>query len=299
MEKIIDRLIRRIGETGSPIAAGLDTLPDHLPPSVQKCCTSPQDAAAAILDFNCALIDRLKPIVPAVKVQFACYAMLGCAGLQAFGRTLACARAAGLIAIADAKCSDIGSTAACYSAAYLGKDAPFECDFLTLNPYLGSDGIEPFIKDCAAHNRGVFILIKTSNPSSHQLQDRRLDNGDTLCETAGALVEEWGQGLRGVQGYSCAGGVVGATHPDEARSLRGRLPHTFFLIPGYGAQGGSASQAACCFDAKGGGGIVNNSRGIINAHNAPRYKGMRFDEAAYAAAVEMREDLVKSISRYA
>jgi orotidine-5'-phosphate decarboxylase len=245
-----------------------------------------------------ALIDRLCSIVPSVKVQIAYYEMYGVAGLQAFADTLDYARSKGLIVIADAKRNDIGSTAACYAAAFIGEVRvadtafkSFESDFLTVNPYFGSDGITPFIDLCQNNDKGIFVLVKTSNPSSAQLQNRRFDDGRTLYETIGDLVEEWGADVRGKYGYSAVGAVVGATHPNEGQALRKRLPHTFFLIPGYGAQGGGAADIAPFFDANGRGGIVNNSRGIICAHKSLKYKGLSFTDAAYNAAVEMREEL--------
>jgi orotidine-5'-phosphate decarboxylase len=300
MKNIVDILIERIAAIGNPTAVGLDTLPGYLPDSMKACCRSPEDAASAILDFNLALIERLSPIVPAAKVQWACYAMLGAAGVSVFAKTIAAARSAGMLAIADAKCNDIGSTAAMYSAAFLGKTTignneytMCDSDFLTINAYLGDDGVQPFVDDCAKYNKGLFVLVKTSNPSSSQLQNKRFEDGRTLYETIGGMVEVWGQSMRGNNGYSSLGAVVGATHSSEARQLRNLMPHTFFLIPGYGAQGGTAVSAAACFDSKGGGGIVNNSRGIINAHNTSTYKGMRHADAAYAAAIDMREELIK------
>jgi orotidine-5'-phosphate decarboxylase len=300
---MIDRLIERIEQTGNPIAVGLDTHSDYLPAAMKQHCRSLTDVAKAVTEFNYRLIDRLRHIVPAVKVQAACYEMYGSAGMQAFADTLSYAAHADLIVIADAKRNDIGSTAACYAAAFLGStkadnadSVPFASDFLTVNPYLGVDGIQPFADVCKKHDKGIFVLVKTSNSSSGQLQNKKFEDGRTLYETVGDLVEEWGADLRGKYGYSDVGAVVGATHPREAKQLRQRLPHTFFLIPGYGAQGATAADLAVCFDGNGRGGIVNNSRGIINAHNAERYKGLRFDEAAYNATADMREDLMKVIN---
>jgi orotidine-5'-phosphate decarboxylase len=298
MQTIIDRLVGRIKCIGNPTAAGLDTLYEYTPS--QKKNPSMEYAASAICDYNCAIIDQLKNIIPAVKVQIACYEMLGIAGMTTFLRTIEYARNAGMFVIADGKRNDIGSSAAWYSAAFLGKNncnnsmpAPFDSDFLTINPYLGIDGVQPFLEDCMQNDKGIFVLVKTSNASSAQLQDRRFADGRTLSQTIADYVEEWGAGMRGSSGYSRVGAVVGATHPHDAALLRERMPHTFFLIPGYGAQGGTGAGIAACFDANGGGCIVNNSRGIVNAHNNPRYKGMTFAAAAYAAAIEMRDDLMK------
>jgi orotidine-5'-phosphate decarboxylase len=295
MQTIIDRLTAQIKNIGSPLAAGIDTLYEYTPSRRQN--PSIDYVASAIRDFNFAIIDKLKTIVPAVKVQAACYEMLGAAGMNVFADTIKCAHNAGMMVIADAKRSDIGSSAAWYSAAFLGRNAPFDSDFLTINPYLGIDGIQPFLDDCIHNDKGVFVLVKTSNPSSAQLQDMRFEDGRMLCEIVADYVEEWGADMLGIGGYSRVGAVVGAVRSSHAAALRQRMPHTFFLIPGYGAQGGTAADVAGCFDNNGGGCIVNNSRGIINAHNLSRYNGMNFVAAAYAAAIDMREDLIKYIQR--
>ncbi|GHT10081.1 orotidine 5'-phosphate decarboxylase [Bacteroidia bacterium] len=297
-----DQLIERIQALSNPTAVGLDTSLDYLPDAMKESCTTLEDAAKAITEFNFTLIDKLKSIVPAVKVQVAYYEMYGVAGWQAFADTLHYAQRSGLIVIADLKRNDIGSTAGCYSAAYLGRTsvngneyAPFASDYITVNGYLGEDGIKPFLDDCQKYNKGIFVLVKTSNPSSGQLQNQQLQGGATLYETVGDLVEAWGTSSVGKYGYSNVGAVVGATHPQEAAVLRQRLPHTFFLIPGYGAQGGTAADLAVCFDAHGRGGIVNNSRGIICAHKAERYNGKIFADAAYSAACDMQEDIYKAL----
>lgn len=293
-----DKLIEAIERVSNPTAVGLDTAFDYLPDGVKEKCRDLKDVGRAITDFNLALIERLYKLVPAVKVQVAYYEMYGLEGMAAFRDTLDAARKRGLIVIADVKRNDIGSTAACYAKAYLtGSElcgrtvVPFDSDYITVNGYLGSDGIEPFTEACKAADKGIFVLVKTSNPSSGQLQNRRFADGDTLYAEMGAFVEAWGENSRGKYGYSDVGAVVGATHPAEAEQLRAALPHTLFLVPGYGAQGGTADGLKVCFDAKGRGAIVNNSRGILCAYKKDRYKGMSFAEAAEAAVVDMREDI--------
>lgn len=288
---IIDRLCKKISETGNPSVVGLDTSPDYLPDTGRF--TDAASIAAAVTDFNLAIINRICGIVPAVKVQIAYYEAMGVAGMKAFSDTCSAAREAGMIVIADAKRNDIGATAKQYASAFFG-GGDFDCDFLTVNGYLGTDGISPFIGN---PDKGIFVLVKTSNPSGGELQDVKLENGLTVYEQMAGLVGKWGEPYVGECGYSCVGAVVGATYPEQAVKLRERMPHTFFLIPGYGAQGGGADGAVAGFDAFGGGGIVNSSRGIICAYKQEKYKGMKFDEAAYSACVDMREDLRAALDR--
>ena len=293
---IIDKLIEKIIATQNPTCVGLDTQLDYLPDEMRAGVMTCGDAAAAILAFNKRLIDSVYDIVPSVKVQVAYYEQYGAAGMQAFLDTVAYAKERGLVVIADCKRNDIGSTAGRYSAAYLGETALGEqnvsvagCDFLTVNAYLGTDGVQPFLDDCKKYDRGLFILVKTSNPSSGELQDLKLSDGRTVYECMGDMVEGWGSDMVGAYGYSAVGAVVGATHPAEAKILRDRLPHTFFLIPGYGAQGGKAEMLKNCFDANGLGGVVNNSRGILTAY---KKNGGTFWEAARAACLAMKADLL-------
>lgn len=292
---ITDALIERIVGMKNPTCVGLDTSFDYLPDEMRAGVKDFAGAAERIFDFNKTLIDRLYDVVPSVKVQIAYYEMYGAPGLKAFEETLRYAAEKGLIVIADAKRNDIGSTAACYSSAFLGETnvegnalRAFPADFLTVNAYLGTDGIAPFVDDCKKRDRGIFVLVKTSNPSSGELQNKLLADGTPVYEYMGALVEEWGEGTEGKYGYSAVGAVVGATHPEEAARLRKLLPHTFFLIPGYGAQGGNAQMLKCCFGADGLGGVVNNSRGILCAY---RKRGGTYYDAARAAALDMQRDL--------
>ena len=301
---MIDKLIDGIKKLNNPTAVGLDTHFDYLPEETKKSCKTVRDASEAIADFNFTLIDRLCKLVPAVKVQVAYYEMYGVDGLTAFRDTLAYAKKKGLVTIADCKRNDIGSTASCYSAAYLGKVkindtefTPFESDFLTVNGYLGSDGLNPFIADCEKYGKGIFALVKTSNPSSGELQDKTLGSGGTLYENMAALVTELGKSTVGKYGYSSVGAVIGATHPAQAEDVRKKFPHLFFLIPGYGAQGGKADGLTVCFDENGIGGIVNNSRGIICAYKNEKYKGQTFAEAAENAVIDMREDIYAALKR--
>ncbi len=299
---MIDRLIEKIKSTDNPSVAGIDTSFDYLPENVKIKCSSLSDAAAAIVDFNAELIENLYKIVPAVKVQVAYYEMYGVEGMAAFKKTLEMAKERGLIVISDVKRNDIGSTATCYSNAYIGgvnvggkRFTAFESDFITVNAYLGEDGIKPFVNGCKENDKGIFALVKTSNPSSGQLQDRVFESGETLYESVAALVEKWGEPLVGKYGYTDVGAVVGATHPKQAERLRKIMPHTFFLVPGYGAQGGTAKDLTVCFDEKGLGAIVNSSRGIICAYKNEKYRGLSVGKAAAAAAEDMREDINKAL----
>ena len=292
---IIDKLIEKIIETQNPTCVGLDTQLDYLPDELRAGVKTCENAANAIEQFNFKLIDSVYDIVPSVKVQIAYYEQYGAAGVRAFLNTVAYAKEKGLIVIADCKRNDIGSTAARYSAAYLGKTSLGSenvsvagCDFLTVNAYLGTDGVQPFLDDCKAFDRGLFILVKTSNPSSGELQDLKLADGRTVYECMGDMVEGWGSDMVGRYGYSAVGAVVGATHPAEAKILRERLKHTFFLIPGYGAQGGKAEMLKNCFDARGLGGVVNNSRGILTAY---KKNGGTYYGAAREACLAMKADL--------
>ncbi|MBR7186320.1 MAG: orotidine-5'-phosphate decarboxylase [Clostridia bacterium] len=299
---ITDKLIDAIIEKQNPTCVGLDTALEYLPESmISGMVRGSYTAANAIIEFNKNIIDAVADIVPAVKVQIAYYEELGASGLRAFESTCRYAKRKGLIVIADAKRNDIGATASRYAKAFLGKAAipqpegepraveAFSSDFLTVNGYLGSDGIVPFVEQCNANDRGIFVLVKTSNPSSGELQNLKLEDGRTVYECMGDMVEKWGEGTCGEYGYSRVGAVVGATYPEEARILRERLPHTFFLIPGYGAQGANAEMLKNCFDARGLGGIVNNSRGILCAY---KKRGGTYYEAAREAALAMKEDLL-------
>lgn len=299
---IIDKLIDAIKRTDNPSVIGLDTCVDYLPDEMKAKCVTLDDAANYITKFNFDLVDALKDVVPAVKVQVAYYEMYGVAGMRAFKDTLAYAKANGMMTIADIKRNDIGSTAAAYSRAYIGstelaggvKVTPFESDFVTVNGYLGSDGVKPFVADCEKNDKGIFVLVKTSNPASGELQDKKLGDKETLYDAMADLVDDWGKNLVGKYGYSSVGAVVGATHREQAEKIRAAHPHLFFLIPGYGAQGGKAEDLAVCFK-DGIGGIVNSSRGILCAYKKEQYAGLNYKDAALKAALDMQKDLTRCI----
>ena len=292
---ITDKLIDGIIALQNPTCVGLDTLFDYLPDEMRAGAKTFEDVAERVLEFNKKLIDSICDIVPSVKVQIAYYEMYGVAGMKAYYETLKYAAEKGLVVIADAKRNDIGSTAACYAKAFLGNTQvndetlqAFPSDYVTVNGYLGSDGIVPFVEECEKHDKGIFVLVKTSNPSGAEIQNMVLDNGVPMYEYVGGLVEKWGESTIGKYGYSAVGAVVGATHPTEAARLREVLPHTFFLIPGYGAQGGKAEMLKSCFAANGLGGVVNNSRGILCAY---KKNGGTYYDAAREACIAMQKDL--------
>lgn len=301
---MIDRLIEKIIEKQNPTCVGLDTDFSYLPEEMRAGVSNFGLAAERIAEFNFKIIDKVSDVVPAVKVQVAYYEQYGYEGLKAFTATVNYAREKNLVVIADCKRNDIGSTAKCYSTAYLSstdvndrKLSAFAADMLTVNGYLGTDGIAPFLEDVKGNDKGIFVLVKTSNPSSGELQNLKLESGECLYERMGALVEGWGNDCIGKYGYSDVGAVVGATHPEEAAKLREQLKHTFFLIPGYGAQGANAQMLKCCFDDCGLGGIVNNSRGIITAYRKSQFSGMNYADAAREACLAMREDLQNTIGK--
>jgi len=299
MKLAIDALIEGIERMGNPTAVGLDTQLAHLPEGFAGKVESFADAADALLRYNKALVDALCGIVPCAKVQIAYYEMYGVPGMQAFRETIDYAKAKGMVVIADAKRNDIGATASAYANAYLGEtplgekaDSAFPVDFVTVNAYLGLDGVEPFRKAFAVRGGGIFALVKTSNPSGVQLQDLKIGER-TVYEVMGDLVSEWGKDCIGEHGYSSIGAVVGATYPEQGAALRQRLPHTFFLVPGYGAQGATGKDLRGCFDAQGRGAVVNASRSILTAWR--KQPGVDFAQAAYNEAVRMREDIMEGI----
>ena len=292
---ITDKLIDGIIAMQNPTCVGLDTLFDYLPDDMKAGAKTFEDVAERVLAFNKKIIDSVYDIVPSVKVQIAYYEMYGAAGMQAYYETLKYAAEKGLVVIADAKRNDIGSTAGCYAKAFLGETQvneesikAFPSDYVTVNGYLGSDGIVPFVEQCEKNDKGIFVLVKTSNPSGAEIQNMVLENGVPMYEYMGGLVEKWGESTIGKYGYSAVGAVVGATHPTEAARLREILPHTFFLIPGYGAQGGNAEMLKSCFGGNGLGGVVNNSRGILCAY---KKNGGTYYDAAREACIAMQKDL--------
>ena len=296
---IIDKLIEKIIKTNNPTVVGLDTKLSYLPEKMTASVKNAADAAKAIKEFNFSLIDDLKKIVPAVKVQIAYYEALGIEGLKVFCETCKYAKDNDLIVMADAKRGDIGSTADEYADAFLGENifgkTEFCSDFLTVNSYLGSDGIKPFVERCKTFDKGLFVLVKTSNPSSGELQNLKLEDGKQVYHVVAEIVSKSGIELIGKYGYSSIGAVVGATHPQEAEILRKLFPKLFFLVPGYGAQGAKAEDVAVNFDANGRGAIVNSSRGILCAYKQEQYSSLSFTRAAVEAALEMKQALTKYI----
>ena len=296
---MFDLLSDEIKRKRNPSCIGLDTSLKCLPPGFRRRFDTDtlEGAAEAVLAYNKELIDALEYIVPAVKVQVAYYEMYGVAGMRAFLHTLMYAKRAGFVVIADAKRNDIASTAEAYAKAFLGEaelengSIPvFDADILTVNPYLGTDGIAPFLNENP--KKGIFVLVKTSNPSSSELQDLKLEDGRAVYEAVGDLVLRWGQGTAAFNGWSRVGAVVGATYPEQGAALRRRMTNTFFLLPGYGAQGAKGKDIAAMFDKTGRGAIVNSSRAILNAWEKTNTD---FKTAACEAAIKMRDDIISTL----
>ena len=307
MKNIIDQLIEKIKIMKNPTVIGLDPRYEMLPKCVkEKYPKTLEGVGQAIIEYNKELIDAIYDIIPAIKPQIAFYEMYGIPGMQAFKETCEYAKQKGMFVIADIKRGDIGSTAQGYSNAYLGKtkieeneQSLYDIDFVTVNPYMGTDCVKPFIDDCKKYNKGLFILVKTSNPSSGELQDVKLENGEEVYTRVAKYVEKWGEELRGEYNYSSISAVVGATYPEQLKQLRQIAPHTYFLIPGYGAQGGKAEDIALGFDENGLGGIVNASRSLMCAYKSDMWKG-KFEEKDYAKAtraeaIRMKEELCSKI----
>lgn len=304
----LDLLIEKIEKTQNPTVAGLDPKLDFVPEYIKKKAFDEygetlKGAAKAIFEYNKGLIDALCEIVPAVKPQAAYYEMYGTAGVKALYKTQEYAKKRGMYVITDGKRNDIGPTMEAYATAHLGKVkvgsnefCPFLGDALTVNGYLGSDGIKPLANVCKEFDKGIFVLVKTSNPSSGELQDKFID-GVSIYETMGNMCEEWGKDLMGKYGYSGVGAVVGATYPEQISELRKKLSHTFFLIPGYGAQGATAKDISAAFDKNGLGGIVNSSRGIMCAYQKEKCDEHDYAGAAYREAVRMRDEIMGFVGK--
>jgi len=299
-----DRLTNRISQLNNPTVVGLDPRLAQIPEfikeeAVDEFGETKEAAAAAILEFNKGIIDAISDIVSAVKPQIAFYEYYGYEGLKAYEDTVSYAQEKEMLVIGDAKRNDIGSTATAYAAAHIGTIDLFDeevpginADALTITPYLGTDGITPFTKVCQEQGKGIFVLVRTSNPSADEIQGQAL--GDHLMdEHVATLVEGWGREVIGDSGFSSVGAVIGATYPEEARVLRNLMPNQIFLVPGYGAQGGGAEDVKPCFHDNGTGAIVNSSRGIIFAYEKQGKSGEAYAEAAREAAESMKEDLGK------
>ena len=308
---MINKLITKIKATGAPIVVGLDPQLSFLPPKLLERAFSEQGetleaAADAIYAFNEGIVQAVADLVPAVKPQIAMYEQYGIPGLIAYKKTIDLCHEKGLVVIGDVKRGDIGSTSGSYAAAHLGtvqvgekEYAPFDEDFATVNPYLGTDGVKPFVDVCSSHDKGIFVLVKTSNPSSGEFQDREI-SGRPLYELVGEKVREWGEASVDASGWSNVGAVVGATYPEQGKVLRKLLPKNFILVPGYGAQGGKGSDLVHFFDEDGLGAIVNSSRGIIAAWKQEAYASYGaegYADAARAAVLAMKEDLAQALNR--
>ena len=301
---MINKLVNKITKTHAPIVVGLDPMLNYVPEHVQKAAFAEygetlEGAAEAIWQFNKEIIDKTYDLIPAVKPQIAMYEQFGIPGMIAYEKTVSYAQEKDLVVIGDIKRGDIGSTSAAYAVGHLGKVkvgnntfAGFHEDFATVNPYLGSDGVKPFIDVCKEENKGLFILVKTSNPSSGEFQDQLID-GKPLYELVGEKVAAWGEEHMGEK-YSYIGAVVGATYPEMGKVLRKVMPKSFILVPGYGAQGGQGKDLVHFFDEDGLGAIVNSSRGIIAAYKQEAYAKFgaeNFGDASRAAVETMIADI--------
>lgn len=311
---MIDRLIEKIKKTQAPIVVGLDPTMKFVPEHIQKKAfaeygETTKGAAEAIWQFNKAIVDAVCDLIPAVKPQIAMYEQFGIDGLIAFQKTVDYCKKKDLVVIGDVKRGDIGSTSEAYAVGHLGQIKVgntlcrgFDEDFVTVNPYLGSDGVKPFIKVCKEEKKGIFVLVKTSNPGSGEFQDRLVRGEDgterPLYEIVGEQVAEWGAECMG-DSYSNVGAVVGATYPEQGKILRKLMPKAFILVPGYGAQGGKGADLAHFFNEDGLGAIVNSSRGIIAAYRQEQYAeygAENFADASRAAVLAMKEDIAQALA---
>ena len=307
---MINKLINKIQKTKAPIVVGLDPMLSYVPEHIQKKAFAEygetlEGAAEAIWQFNKEIVDKTYDLIPAVKPQIAMYEQFGIEGLKAYKKTVDYCKSKDLVVIGDIKRGDIGSTSAAYAVGHLGKVqvgsktyAGFDEDFATVNPYLGSDGVKPFIDVCKQENKGLFILVETSNPSSGEFQDQKID-GKPLYELVGEKVAQWGEEHMGESGYSYVGAVVGATYPEQGEILRKVMPKSFILVPGYGAQGGKGKDLVHFFNEDGLGAIVNSSRGIIAAYKQEAYAKFgaeNFGDASRAAVEAMIADIQDALT---
>ncbi|MCM1552623.1 MAG: orotidine-5'-phosphate decarboxylase [Butyrivibrio sp.] len=309
---MINKLIAKIRETNAPIVVGLDPMMRFVPKHIQEkafkeCGETLEGAAEAVWQYNKGIVDAICDLVPAVKPQIAMYEQFGIAGLTTFKKTVDYCKEKGLVVIGDVKRGDIGSTSEAYAVGHLGKVTVgskayygFGEDFVTVNPYLGSDGVTPFMKVCKEEKKGIFVLVKTSNPSSGEFQDLLAD-GKPLYQLVGEKVAQWGAECMPESGdYSYVGAVVGATYPEQGKIMRRVMPNAFILVPGYGAQGGKGTDLVHYFNDDGLGAIINSSRGIIAAYQQEKYSrfgGENYAEASRAAVLDMREDIAQALER--
>jgi len=306
---MINKLVANIQKTNAPIVVGLDPMMNFIPEHITKKAYAEhgetlEGAAEAIWQYNKGIVDAVYDLIPAVKPQIAMYEQFGIPGLVAFKRTVDYCKEKGLVVIGDVKRGDIGSTSAAYATGHLGKVTVgsksyygFDEDFATVNPYLGTDGIKPFVDVCKEEKKGIFVLVKTSNPSSGEFQDRVVD-GKPLYEIVGEKVAEWGADAMG-DAYSYVGAVVGATYPEMGKVLRKVMPKAYILVPGYGAQGGKGKDLVHFFNEDGLGAIVNSSRGIIAAYQSALYKDKfapeNYADASRQAVLDMVEDIATAL----
>ena len=307
---MINKLVSKIQKTNAPIVVGLDPMLNYIPKHIQDKAyaefgETPAGAAEAIWQYNKAIVDATYDLIPAVKPQIAMYEQFGVEGVKAFQKTVDYCKEKDLVVIGDVKRGDIGSTSEAYAVGHLGKVqigsksySTFNEDFATVNPYLGTDGIKPFVNVCKEEKKGIFILVKTSNPSSGEFQDRIID-GRPLYEWVGEKVAEWGADCMG-DSYSYVGAVVGATYPEMGKVLRDIMPKSYILVPGYGAQGGQGKDLVHFFNKDGLGAIVNSSRGIIAAYKQDKYKEMgiteeNFADASRQAVIDMVDDIAGAL----
>ena len=301
---MINKLVNNIKKTGAPIVVGLDPMLNYVPEHIQKKAFAEygetlEGAAEAIWQFNKEIVDKVHDLIPAVKPQIAMYEQFGIPGLMAFKKTVDYCKEKDLVVLGDIKRGDIGSTSAAYAVGHLGRVqvgskfyVPFDEDFATVNPYLGSDGVKPFMDICKEEKKGIFVLVKTSNPSSGEFQDQLID-GKPLYELVGEKVAAWGEEVMGDE-YSYVGAVVGATYPEQGKLLRKVMPKAYILVPGYGAQGGKGADLVHFFNEDGLGAIVNSSRGIIAAYKQEKYAqfgALNFGDASRAAVEDMVADI--------
>ena len=306
---MINKLVTKIKKTGAPIVVGLDPMLTYVPKHItdkayEEFGETLEGAAEAIFQFNKEIVDKTYDLIPAVKPQIAMYEQFGIPGLVAFKKTIDYCKEKDLVVIGDIKRGDIGSTSLAYAVGHLGKVQVgsrsyygFDEDFVTVNPYLGSDGVNPFVKICKEENKGIFVLVKTSNPSSGEFQDQ-LINGRPLYELVGEKVAAWGADCMG-DSYSYVGAVVGATYPEQGKVLRKVMPKAFILVPGYGAQGGKGADLVHFFNEDGLGAIINSSRGIIAAYQQEKYAQFgeqNYADASRAAVLDMREDIAQALA---
>ena len=301
---MINQLVQKIQKTKAPICVGLDPMLGYIPSHIVQKAFSEygetlEGAAEAVWQFNKEIVDHTYDLIPSVKPQIAMYEQFGIEGLKAYAKTVEYCQRKGLIVIGDVKRGDIGSTSSAYAVGHLGKVkvgsnicSGFNTEFITVNPYLGTDGVKPFVDVCNEQDKGIFVLVKTSNPSSGEFQDKLID-GKPLYELVAEKVVEWGDAsMDGA--YSNVGAVVGATYPEMSKILRKLMPRTYFLVPGYGAQGGTAQDLKHCFNEDGLGAIVNSSRGIIAAYKQEKYSKFgpeHFAEASRQAVIDMIADI--------